>query len=120
MPADDEQVLWPPASVRGVGGARAERNAQWTEEDLVRLHGHLLEKSLHDLFDARVSLATRREILAWLRAPKEPSGAFSYRACCALFGLDPEVIRASVLERYRHSPHAQRRPNPAPPNQGTG
>jgi hypothetical protein len=74
MHADDEPMPRPPASVRGKGGAVAERNALWTDEDLVRLHGHLLEKSLHDLFDARISAATRCEILAWLRAPQERSG----------------------------------------------
>ena len=102
MRADDEPMSRPPASVTGMGGARADRNALWTEEDVVRLHGHLLETSLHDLFDARVSVATQVEILAWLRAPKERSGAFSYLTCCALFGLDSEEIRERVLERYRH------------------
>jgi hypothetical protein len=41
MHADDEPMPRPPASVRGKGGAVAERNALWTDEDLVRLHGHL-------------------------------------------------------------------------------
>ena len=102
MHADDEPMPRPPASVRGKGGAGAERNALWTDEDLVRLHGHLLEKSLHDLFDARTSAATRCEILAWLRASQERSGAFSYRTCCALFGLNPDEIRERVLARHRH------------------
>lgn len=73
----------------------------WTDEDLVRLHGHLLEKSLHDLFDSRVFVVTRAEILQWLNASNGPSAAFSYGMCCALFGLDSEEIRERVLERYR-------------------
>ena len=97
----DEAMPRPAASGRRKG-ARAARNVVWTDEDLVRLHGHLLEKSLHDLFDARVSAATRREILAWLLAPQEWPGAFSYRTCCALFGLDPDEIRERVLARHRH------------------
>lgn len=92
----------------------------WTDEDLVRLHGHLLEKSLHDLFDGRVSVATRQDILAWLRAPKERSGAFSYGTCCALFGLDSEEIRMRVLERYRQHPDLQPRLSHGAPDQGTG
>ena len=73
----------------------------WTEDDILRLHGLLLEKSLHDLFDLRVSARTRADILDWMRAPRSGSGAFTYRACCRLFGLDDEEIRDRVLERYR-------------------
>jgi hypothetical protein len=41
----------------------------WTEDDILRLHGLLLEKSLHDLFDLRVSAKTQADILDWMRAP---------------------------------------------------
>ena len=73
----------------------------WTEDDILRLHGLLLEKSLHDLFDRRVSAATRLDILDWIQVPRTESSAFSYRACCRLFGLDDEEIRDRVLERYQ-------------------
>ena len=73
----------------------------WTEDEILRLHGLLLEKSLHDLFDLRVSAATRADILEWMHAPREQSNAFSYRACCRLFGVDAEEIRDQVLHRYR-------------------
>ena len=73
----------------------------WTEDDILRLHGLLLEKSLHDLFDRRVSTATRLDILDWIQVPRADSSAFSYRACCRLFGLDAEEIRDQVLQRYR-------------------
>ena len=73
----------------------------WTEDDILRLHGLLLEKSLHDLFDLRVSAATRLDILDWMQAPRTEASAFAYRACCRLFGLDDEEIRDRVLERYR-------------------
>ena len=63
--------------------------------------GHLLEKSLHDLFDLRVSAATRADILEWMLSPKDRSNAFSYLACCRLFGINPEEIQERVLERYR-------------------
>ena len=99
MHADDE-VMPRPAASGTRNRVRAESHVVWTDEDLVRLHGHLLEKSLHDLFDARVSVATRREILVWLRAPKERSGAFSYRMCCALFGRDSDEIRERVLAQH--------------------
>lgn len=99
MHADDEAMPRPTASGTS-NGVRADRHVVWTDEDLVRLHGHLLEKSLHDLFDARVSVATQREILAWLRAPRGRSGAFSYRLCCALFGLDSDEIRERVLAQH--------------------
>ena len=73
----------------------------WTEDDILRLHGLLLEKSLHDLFDRRVSAATRADILDWMQVPRMKSGAFSYRVCCHLFGLDAEEIRNQVFQRYR-------------------
>jgi hypothetical protein len=48
----------------------------WTEDDILRLHGLLLEKSLHDLFDLRVSAATRADILEWMLAPRWSLNAF--------------------------------------------
>jgi hypothetical protein len=49
----------------------------------------------------RVSAATRADILEWMLSPKDRSNAFSYLACCRLFGINPEEIRERVLERYR-------------------
>ena len=86
-----------------VGTERAETPGEgypWSDDDLVRLHRRLLHKSLRALFDSRVCAATRVEILDWLLSPKDCSNAFSYHACCALSGLDPEVIRDRVLKRY--------------------
>ena len=94
-----EPLLRRRASVAKV--ANSSREPKWSDDDLVRLHGHLLEKSLRDLFDARVSAATRAEILEWMRSPRDRWSAFSYLACCAVFGFDPPVIRERVLERYR-------------------
>jgi len=88
------------ASVRAERAATPDEGYPWSDDDLVRLHRRLLQKSLRALFDSRVCAATRVEILDWL-SPRECSNAFSYYACCALSGLDPEVIRDRVLERYR-------------------
>jgi len=41
------------------------------------------------------------QTLDWLLSPKDCSNPFPYHAGCALSGLDPEVIRDRVLERYR-------------------
>jgi hypothetical protein len=96
-----EQTIRPePPCITGCA-ARFDDEPPWTEDDILRLHGLLLEKSLHDLFDLRVSAATRADILEWMQATKERSKAFSYRACCRLFGLDAEEIRDRVLQRYR-------------------
>jgi hypothetical protein len=73
---------------------------EWSEIDVFRLHGLLLEKSLHDLFDLRVSSATRKEILEWMQAPKEGVEAFSFYVCCQMFGIVAEEIREQVLQRY--------------------
>ena len=92
-----------PRQTAAVRSERAEAPGEgypWSDDDLVRLHRRLLHKSLRALFDSRVCAATRVEILDWLLSPKDCSNAFSYHACCALSGLDPEVIRDRVLKRY--------------------
>ncbi len=101
MRMEDEQTLRPQAPVIAGGVADISGDIEWTKDDIIRLHGHLLEKSLHDLFDLRVSAATRADILEWMLSPKDRSNAFSYLACCRLFGINPEEIRERVLERYR-------------------
>ncbi|MBP9158396.1 MAG: hypothetical protein KBF53_11560 [Sphingobium sp.] len=90
-------------NLAGTAGSEASFGGEppWTEDEILRLHGLLLEKSLHDLFDLRVSAATRTDIFQWLQAPRVESGAFTYRACCRLFGLDADEIRDQVLQRYR-------------------
>lgn len=101
MHREDGQVFRPnPAGMKG-NEASFGGEPPWTEDDILRLHGILLEKSLHDLLDLRVSAATRADIFEWMLAPREQSNAFSYRVCCRLFGLDAEEIRDRVLQRYR-------------------
>ena len=101
MHREDGQVFRPnPAGMKG-SEASFGGEPPWTEDEILRLHGLLLEKSLHDLFDLRVSAATRTDIFQWLQAPRVESGAFTYRACCRLFGLDADEIRDQVLQRYR-------------------
>jgi len=46
---------------------------------------------------AGAALKNARSMLS----PKDRSNAFSYLACCRLFGINPEEIRERVLERYR-------------------
>lgn len=97
MRMEDEQAFQPQASAV----AASSEVPPWTEDDIIRLHGYLLEKSLHDLFDLRASAATRAEVLEWLLAPKGRSNAFSFMACCCLFGINSEEILEQVLERFR-------------------
>ena len=101
MRMEDEQTLRSLAPVIAGGVADLGSDPKWTDDDIIRLHGLLLEKSLHDLFDLRVSAATRADILEWMLSPKDRSNAFSYLACCRLFGINPEEIQERVLERYR-------------------
>ena len=101
MHREDGQVHRPTFTRMTGQEAMFDEEIPWTEDDILRLHGLLLEKSLHDLFDLRVSAKTQADILDWMRAPRSESGAFTYRACCRLFGLDDEEIRDRVLERYR-------------------
>jgi hypothetical protein len=85
---------------RRAGNAGSNAGVSWTEEDILRLHGALLEKSLHDLFDRRVSAKTKADILDWVRAPSSEFRGFTYQSCCHLFGLDDEAIRDQVLAHY--------------------
>jgi len=101
MCRQDEQMIRLESSCITGCATRFDDEPPWTEDDILRLHGLLLEKSLHDLFDLRVSAATRADILEWMQVTKERSNAFSYRACCRLFGFDAEEIRDRVLQRYR-------------------
>ena len=106
MRIEDIQAFQPQASAVAGSVADAGGIPAWTEDDIIRLHGYLLEKSLHDLFDLRASAVTRAEVLEWLLAPLGRSNAFSFLACCRLFGINPEEIREQVLERYRqHHTH---------------
>ena len=101
MRMEDEQAFQAQASAVAGSVADFSEIPRWTEDDLIRLHGYLLEKSLHDLFDLRASAATRAEVLEWLLATKGRSNAFSFMACCRLFGINSEEILEQVLERYR-------------------
>lgn len=101
MNRDEDSVFRPNPVCISANAASFGVESKWDEDDILRLHGLLLEKSLHDLFDLRVSAATRADILEWLQTPREQSNAFSYRACCRLFCLDAEEIRDRVLKRYR-------------------
>lgn len=106
MRIEDKQALLPHAPAVTGSAVEASEIPAWTEDDIIRLHGYLLEKSLHDLFDLRASAATRAEVLEWLLAPLGRANAFSFLACCRLFGINPEEIREQVLERYRqHHTH---------------
>jgi hypothetical protein len=99
MHAGDETMPRPPASVRGKGGQSRESPCG---RRILSVCMGISWRSHCTISDARTSAATRCEILAWLRAPQERSGAFSYRTCCTLFGLDPDEIRERVLARHRH------------------
>jgi len=101
MRMEDEQAFQAQASAVAGSVADSSEIPRWTEDDIIRLHGYLLEKSLHDLFDLRASAATRAEVLEWLLATKGRSNAFSFMACCRLFGINSEEILEQVLERYR-------------------
>jgi len=46
MRMEDEQTLRPQASVIAGGVADIGGDLEWTEDDIIRLHGHLLEKWL--------------------------------------------------------------------------
>src|SRR3990167_4996335 len=98
MRMEDEQAFHPQASAVAGSVADSGEITPWTEDDIIRLHGDLLEKPLHDLFDLRAAAATRAEVLEWLLATKGRSNAFSFTACCRLFGINSEEILEQVLD----------------------
>ena len=72
----------------------------WSDEDMIRCHGYLLEQSIKDLLDSRTGLDTKLEIIEWLQAITKPLKAFSFRTCCELFGYDSDDVRSAVLGRF--------------------
>ena len=70
----------------------------WTEQEILHICDSLLEDSLKNLFDGRSSLETLVEIYNWINVTNDRN-PFSFNNCCKLSGLDPDVIRESVLYR---------------------
>ena len=76
----------------------------WTDEEILHICDCLLEDSLRNLFDGRCSMETVVEIYNWIMAINDLK-PFSFNNCCKLSGLDPEVIRESVINRVNLSNH---------------
>ena len=70
----------------------------WTEDDILRLHGLLLEKSLHDLFDLRVSAKTQADILDWMRAPRSAASSSTPLSASLHDLFDRRVSAATRLD----------------------
>lgn len=102
-------------------GQEAEEQPNWTNDEIIRLHGWLIEESLKALA-ARGNALQKEEILQWLFEPdifadREETGGkvilsseipWSFAFCCRLSGYDPDTIRdgvtrqiGNVLERIR-------------------
>lgn len=71
----------------------------WTDSDIELLYDCLLEESLRTLFNRNCSLETTTEIYRWI-ADDNDSNPFSFNKCCLISGLNPDVIRISVLFEF--------------------
>lgn len=75
-----------------------EEEPLWSEEEILHIYDCLLRDSLRNLFDGRSSMKTVVEIYNWIIKINDPN-PFSFNNCCELSGLDPDVIRETVLNR---------------------
>lgn len=91
-------------------GVDAGETVQWSDEEVARLHGYLLERTLATLTERALTPPYIAEVLSWiydegdislklvrsdgmtvyLRAEDIP---FSFARCCKLSGCDPDEIR---------------------------
>jgi len=87
-----------PAVIEGVRQDQPQLD-EWTDEDLVQLHQVLLDQSMIQALNPRSSRATRLEVLDWVDQVtpyKQKAAAFSFDACCAFSGYDPEELREQL------------------------
>jgi len=72
----------------------------WSEPDILCLYEKLLECSLAGLLDNRSSWNTRKEIYFWVlnESDKKP---FSFNNCCKFTGVDHDVIRDFVMQKFK-------------------
>lgn len=72
----------------------------WSESDIFCLYEKLLESSLVTLSDNRSSWHTKEEIYFWIlnESDKNP---FSFNKCCNIIGVDHDVIRDFVMQKFK-------------------
>jgi hypothetical protein len=76
----------------------------WTEEELINLHMHLLEQSLEQGLNPRAGRFARMDVVDWIerrRVPMRKDPAFSFSICCQLAGYDPDELRDTFIEEMK-------------------
>ena len=71
----------------------------WEDEDILRCHAFLLERSAQELIDPRTSDEVQMEVIEWMNNDAA-QGAFSFAVCCNLFGADHEVVRSEIFSLF--------------------
>lgn len=77
---------------------------EWTQEEVVALHLHLLEQSLSQALNPRSSRSLRLEVLRWVdrTTPYQmKSPAFSFDKCCQLAAYDSDELRDHLHDEMR-------------------
>ncbi len=65
--------------------------------DVIRTR--LLETSLRQFIDRRVSRNTRLINLRWINSPATANDPFSFHNCCLTVRVDPERLRQALAQR---------------------
>jgi hypothetical protein len=88
---NDYDFLW---------GKESDSTTPWSESDILCLCEKLLESSLASLLDSRRSWNTGKEIYFWIlnESDKNP---FSFNNCCQFTGVDHDVIRDFVMQKFK-------------------
>lgn len=78
--------------------SNTEAERPWSDAEVNRMHEWVLNDSVAKLFDRRSQASTRESIIGWITRPS--TLPFSFRACCAVQGIDSQQMEDHLLERY--------------------
>jgi len=94
------QRVEPIAELTATAAFYKEVAVTWTDKQVVALCDGMIKASLEGLRDFKND-ERRRELFAWFAPCSRKEDLFSMAFCCAVAGLDPDVISAQVLRMYR-------------------
>ncbi|MFC1381321.1 MAG: hypothetical protein G8D84_21685 [gamma proteobacterium symbiont of Clathrolucina costata] len=78
-----------------------DEEVEWTDWEIEQLRLYVLKKTLSLFHDRRNCLKARTEALDWLM--DDSIHPFSYVVCCEVAGVDPDTMRAMVVDAIKRN-----------------
>lgn len=78
---------------------------KWCNDSVDKIRSYLLKKTLAIFSDGRASSSSKAEAFEWLMS--EELMPFSFRVCCGIEDLDPDLIRELTLRVIRNENKGQ-------------